>query len=223
MNKYYITNRGSAAVRHIEAAWGELQSLIPKLPSAIIVIFSASERQRKKGHFAYSSWRYRKDKGAHEIGVSPALFQKPKELLATLLHEAAHALLYQRNPQGGGGCTGPYYHRKDFRDACAELGLKAEFHNTRYGWHITGWPETGIPRRYQRVLDSLKKLPAGPAKPRVIPRKLCPTPAPGHLRLTCQCQPDPRKIYASKAVISKGAILCQECGASFQLASTRES
>ena len=213
LNNDRIEDRGSSASLCLESAWGALQALIPELPPAVMVILSAAERRKKRGHFARSSWLYRAEQQAHEVGLSPLLFHQPEELLATLLHEAAHALLQQRT--GSGGCSGPYYHTRIFRDVCMELGLAAGFLNTRYGWTLTGWPENGIPDRYQPVLRILCSLPTGAGELSVARGRSRSLPASGQECMVCAC---PRSIYASRSISAAGAILCQLCGQEFHAA-----
>ena len=144
VNKSRIRYRASQATQGLEQTWELLRTLIPKLPPAVVVVLNTSSRRRKLGDFTPSVWRYRHEKNVHEIGISPDLFHTPEEVLCTLLHEAAHAVLFARDrhsPQHIAGC-GPdgYYHRKEFRDTCRDLGLECLFKNRRYGWCLTQWP-----------------------------------------------------------------------------------
>lgn len=213
MDRYRIKDRGSLSALVIEQAWEELRTLIADLPSVVIVLLAAGSRSRKRrlGHFARSTWHYKKEQNAHEVAISPILFDQPGSLLATLLHEAAHAYLFHRQPEGGGGVSADgYYHRKEFRDVCVEFGLEVGFLNTRHGWTLTDWPATGVPEKYQHIVNTLKTIPAGAGG--LTPGKLKgrATPEPGLRRLVCQCE-RPRKIYASKSVSDEGRIVCGFC------------
>jgi len=119
-------------------------------------------RQRRRGHFGEARWwvkpgpeRGRGTRG--EVGVNPDLLHDPCDLLSTLLHEAAHGIIFTRGLRRLG--SGGYYHLKSFRDVCCdELGLGCGFVNTRYGWSRT-WLEKSIAvSRYDREIRLLEKL-----------------------------------------------------------------
>jgi hypothetical protein len=211
---YRIVDRGSLASHVLESVWQDLRRLVPGLPFAVIVLLCAGARSRAWGHFARSCWAFRKDRAAHEIGLNPALFHQPEDLLATLMHEAAHAWLFARTGNGGCGST-KYYHRKTFRDAARELGLLCEWRNSRYGWTSTRWPESGVPPRYAPLLERLhRELPLGTAsQPAGIARPPAGVmPPKGWIRLQCAC---PRSIHVAKKTAEAGGIVCRHCGADF--------
>jgi hypothetical protein len=135
----------------------------------------AAGRRRKRGHFAPSTWRVRGPRHAHEVAISPLLFTTPEALLATMVHEAVHALLYATVSSdvhvGGVSLRDPYYHRREFRDACAAVGLDCRYLNGRYGWTLTDWPEGRVPDQYRHVASILKKLPLGSGGRRRVARR----------------------------------------------------
>lgn len=213
-----VENRGSKATRVLERAWNNLRKVDDRIPVAVIVLIDAPGRSKRRGHFAMSTWTYRGADRAHEVGVSPRLFMQPKEVLATMLHEAAHASLSEEGKNGGMGSTA-YYHTKIFRDRCQEFGLECEFLNSRYGWTITRWPLRGgrdqIPRKYAPILTDIKhQLPAGVESQgilKIVSRKL---PQSGRVRLSCCCD-ELRRIYVARSVAEFGGIFCEYCGQSF--------
>jgi len=70
-------------------------------------------------------------------------------------------LLFEAGNGGGIGST-RNYHTKQFRDQCLDFGLCCECLNTRYGWTLTCWPDSGIPDQYKPLIDFLRKnMPAG--------------------------------------------------------------
>lgn len=86
----------------LETAWQELRRIVPGLPSVVLVVLSAREYSRRE-HFAMESWRKRHQENLlHELAVHPGMFEYPHGLLITLLHEAAHALLWECRKVG---CT----------------------------------------------------------------------------------------------------------------------
>lgn len=210
-----IEHRGSCASNALEIVWRRLISLVPTLPPAVIVLLDARARRYRLGHFARSCWTFREDRAAHEIGLSPDLFESAEAVLAVLLHEAAHALHFERT--GSGGCgSGGYYHLASYRDVAVELGLQCQFLNTRYGWTVTDWPATGVPGRYAPVVELLRaNLPPG-TTPQANPQGKSPAarqlPTRGQVRMMCGCA---RVIYASKSIAAAGDIVCRLCGRDF--------
>lgn len=156
-----ISGRGSGAVNCLERAWSKLRSLHPCVPEAVIVVLGANAREGLRGHFAKCVWRASVSGQGHEVAIAPHLFADPPELLHTLLHEAAHGILYEWGLSGGCGPDG-YYHREEFRHVCQKLGLECSFNNRRYGWNLTSWPNNTVAERYRPFVVLLRRdLPWG--------------------------------------------------------------
>ena len=212
-----LDTRGSEASHCLEHAWAALQTILPGLPSVVCVILSAGARRRKLGHFASHHWRNATPGQTHELAISPDLFENPADLLAVLLHEAAHALLEKSANGGIGYCR--HYHIKVFAKQCRELGLECLFLDTRHGFAHTQWPgRMDIPSCYTPVLTILKEgLPLG-TDPQRIPRRASrPLPPSGYTRLVCAC-PDTlhRSVYVKHSVLQQGQIRCELCGTLFE-------
>jgi hypothetical protein len=126
-----VDTRGSSAAKCLEKAWGIIRRVQPCLPQVVFVILASGSRSRK-GRFTGCVWRTTTIDSGHEIAISPALFNRSEDVLAILLHEAAHALLFEWGLNGGCGPDG-YYHREEFRAVCKKLGLGCVFRNKRYG------------------------------------------------------------------------------------------
>src|SRR5207248_687140 len=138
----------------------ELRKIEPRIPMAVLTFVDIRSRWRVRGYFACSTWKKRKG-AAHEIAISPSLIGQPDDRRCTMLHEAAHALLFDAGENGGMGST-PYYHAKVFRDQCLKFGLSCEYWNSRYGWTLTTWPASGVPERFKPIVALLRKeLPTG--------------------------------------------------------------
>lgn len=216
--KYEVPRRGSLAVQVLESAWQLLREIVPEIPPVVLTFIDMKSRHRLRGYIAYSTWRKRRG-SAHEIAISPKLIGRPTDLLATMLHEAAHGVLYATGQDGGMGSS-RYYHKKEFRDQCQRLGLKCEFLNTRYGWTVTSWPPSGVPNRYKPIIALLRgKLPAGTEtspKYKIKGRRL---PATGHTMLVCKCAGGTRSVYVKKSVLEAGGIVCSFCGQEFRRSS----
>jgi hypothetical protein len=215
-SRYSTVDRGSQVIITLERAWESLRTAESRIPRAVLTLVDARSRKRLRGYFAHSRWKKPgRHGGAHEIAISPDLIGQPKSLLATLLHESAHAILHEAGKNAGMGSTG-YYHTKFFRNVCIQLGLDCRFRDTRYGWTITQWPEgCDLPERWLPALAILQGLPSGTGsvKPRRNPGK--PTPAPGRRKLVCGCDNDSRALYAPNSVVADGGILCAFCNQPF--------
>lgn len=220
--KYAVPDRASSAVGALEAAWKALQKLWPEIPPAVLTFVDASSRSRRHGYFARSTWKKRRG-AAHEVAISPKLIGHPKDLLATMLHEAAHAVLHEAGRNGGLGSS-RYYHTKEFRDQCQRFGLKCEFLNTRYGWTLTSWPKSRVPVRYRTIRARLRRnLPAGTGGHVPVKAIGRPLPLTGHTMLVCGCDGGNRTIYVKKSVLEKGGVMCSFCGQAFETPVYRES
>jgi hypothetical protein len=175
-------------------------------------------RRHRRGHFAPATWNVRGDRRAPEVAINPALFTDPESLLTTMLHEAAHALLFASDiggrHVGGVSATNPYYHRRTFRDACIKLGLECRYHNRRYGWTITDWPATGMPEQYRGVVRVLARLPFGGGTPLRRRPEGRPPPPFSLVRLRCACTPA-RTILVARSKDTDG-ISCTRCQSEFQ-------
>lgn len=212
-----VFDRSSDCNRVLEEVWQELMKILPDLPPAIIVMARMYKgRSIVRGYFGPLNWRFTKENG-HEIGVSITELGNDKELLAVLLHEAAHAINYARGIKDIGGGKEGYYHLKQFRETALELGLGCEFRNTRYGWTNTFYIES-LQDRYSKILDILKQLsvngvnPYSPPRPKALPKS-------GQAVYICKCSP-PRRISMTENTDSQGAVICWVCVEPFTLRPT---
>ena len=170
---------GSRFMAVLDAAWGELRRIEPAVPQVVLLALSARDYSRR-GHFTMDAWRKRHEQRLlHEVAVHPGMFESPADLLMTILHEAAHAVLWECRKDGDQHCCGValtgYYHRKEFRSAAQRLGLEVHFLNRRYGFCVTTWPAAGAPERYRSVLETLRQFVV--VASRQLPPHVAPAPA----------------------------------------------
>ena len=122
----------SLLVQVLEDTWLAIRRRHPEIPAVVIILASGTEtRQPRWGHFASGRWYVEHDERAEVMISGEALRLTPAEVLAVILHEAAHALAYARgikdtSRQGR-------YHNKQFKTHADELGLAVE-HDQRNGW-----------------------------------------------------------------------------------------
>ena len=213
------TQHSSRFMAVLEAAWSELRRIEPDVPPVVLLVLSAREYSRR-GHFTMEAWRKRHEHQLlHEVAVHPGMFESPADLLITILHEAAHAILWERRKDGDQHCCGVsltgYYHRKEFRSAARRLGLEVHFLNRRYGFCVTTWPTDGVPEKYTSVLETLRQFTV------VASRRLPPHVAPVAPKkqvpwvvIECGCIPK-RLLRCSPAELLRGTVSCGVCGERF--------
>jgi hypothetical protein len=136
------------------------------------------------------------------------LARTPRDVLATLLHEAAHALAAAR------GITGTSrqgrYHNKKYALLAAELGLDVAA-TPGFGWTITTVPDATA-ARYAAQLGALKDAmtiwrndehtPAGTARRNT-----------NLIAAACSCG---RKIRVAASTLDEAPITCQACDGHFK-------
>jgi len=199
-------------VAALENAWAAIRQHHAEIPEVVVLIGTGLERGgvlRKLGHFAARRWRLAGGGERSEILVAgEGLDRGPDAVLATLLHEAAHALAFTRGirdtSQGG------RYHNRRFAAVAAELGLQAAILRP-YGLAAT----TMLPAaqaRYAAVLDELadalvlwravEPSHTGSAGRRAESSVVC----------VCAC---PRQIRLRWSVLRGAPVVCGGCGAPF--------
>lgn len=217
-NRSRIRDRASQATRVLEQAWEMLRAVIPDLPTAVVLLISSVGRRRAAGVFAHSTWRYRSDTRAHEVAFSPALFEDPTHLLATMVHEAVHAQIWHRTGDFSGCSPDGLYHRREFRDACSRAGLECTFRNRSYGWSTTKWPGPKgnlVPAQYDGILAFLRQnLPWGTAWQTGGTHRASARSTRSHIKLSCGC--GRRNIFVCRSVAEKGGIWCSFCNSEFR-------
>jgi DnaJ domain len=199
----------SALVQVLEEVWLAIRRRHPQIPAVVIIVASGTEtRQPRWGHFASGRWYVEASERAEVMISGEALRLTPPEVLAVILHEAAHALAHARgikdtSRQGR-------YHNKHFKTCAEELGLAVE-HDQRNGWSaskITHQAE----QAYQTQLTAL-------AEAMTLWRRSETATGPGPRRNTnliaaaCSCG---RSIRVAASTLAEAPITCQACDGDFQ-------
>ena len=139
----------SVLVAALEHAWQTIRTRHPQVPEAVLVVASGSEGKRLNlGHFAPHRWQVN---GAdrHEVLVGgEGLHRGPTDVLATLLHEAAHGLAKARSIQDTS--RQGRYHNRRYATLAHELGLDVAYQDP-IGWSATSVPDPTA-TRYVEVL-----------------------------------------------------------------------
>jgi hypothetical protein len=151
------TPAGSPAASRVlavlEDTWTAIRRHHGQVPLVVLIIASGTDsRQPKWGHYASGRW-YASNVKHPEVMISgEGLARTPREVLATLLHEATHALAAARgitdtSRQGR-------YHNKKYALLATELGLDVTA-TPGFGWTLTTVPDSTA-TRYADQLAALK-------------------------------------------------------------------
>jgi hypothetical protein len=127
-------------VAALEPAWAVIQQVHGDVPPAVMITGAGSIGGRGRlrlGHFAATRGRAGEDRELCEVFVGgEGLAGRASAVLATLLHEAAHALAHRgvkdTSRQGR-------HHNRRFKELAEELGLSVA-HHPRLGWSPTTLP-----------------------------------------------------------------------------------
>jgi hypothetical protein len=201
-------------VAALEGAWAAIQARHPQVPAAVIVVGpgSGGGSGLKLGHFAAMCWRHA---DATREGIAPlpevfvggeGLARGPAEVLATLLHEAAHALAHVReikdtSRQGR-------WHNAKFKALAEELGIEVT-KDPRIGWSPTSIPDA-TKTSYAEVIEELRRALRTHRSVEVAPggKTTSKTTPPA----VCGCG---RKIRVSRSALVEGPIVCGNCEGEF--------
>ena len=199
----------SLLVQVLEDIWLAIRRHHPQIPAVVIILASGTEtRQPRWGHFASARWYVESSERAEVMISGEALRLTPAEVLAVILHEAAHALAYARgikdtSRQGR-------YHNKHFKTHADELGLAVE-HDQRNGWSASKITPDAE-QAYETQLTAL-------AEAMTLWRRSEATTSPGTRRNTnliaavCSCG---RSIRVAASTLAEAPITCQACDGDFQ-------
>lgn len=212
-------------IEALSRVWSKIRTRHPEVPPVVLLPAPSSHPQmRVLGHFAALRWRGRRDYSLHEVVVvAEHLDRPPEDIVETLLHEAAHALNFER---GINDCTASQYHNRSFKKAARELGLDVA-QVLHYGFAFTRLPpETA--ELYKEETEHLRDVLVHRHRPGSAPVGLGLPPIgtndgtadsdkPGSRsrKAMCIC---PFIIRVSKKTFETTTIRCDTCGEPFRLA-----
>lgn len=194
-------------VAALEDAWGAIRTRHPQIPPAVVIVGpgTGTGLPAEWGHYSTLRWQHAATKtDISEVMVAgEALSNNVREVLGTLLHEAAHGMadtlsIKDTSRQGR-------WHNKHFARLATDLGLTAT-KNAATGYS-TSLPDLTA-ERYAATLIALGNaitifrhaIPAKPKKKRENSNNPIP--------LECAC---PRKIKVAPTVLETGPITCTVC------------
>jgi hypothetical protein len=187
----------------------EIRRRHPEIPAVVIIIASGTDgKQTRLGHHAPGRWTVAGEQRA-EIMISGEGLRRPaREVLGTLLHEAAHALATERHIQDTS--RQGRYHSARFAQLARELGLEVA-KTDKTGWSTTTVPDPTA-RDYAAQLRALQdamilwrqnETPAGSS-----PRRNS-----NFIAAVCPCD---RTIRVAASTLAEAPITCEACNGSFE-------
>jgi curved DNA-binding protein CbpA len=204
-----VVPAASTLLKALEDIWAVIRRHHPEVPAVVIIIASGTGgRHAKWGHHAPGRWHNGSAEHAEVMISGEGLHRAPREVLATLLHEAAHALADARgitdtSRQGR-------YHNRKFAQLATELGLDVT-ENDQFGWSSSTVTETTA-RRYA---DGLALLTAAMTIWRNSERTV-PTGAKRNTNLIPASCPCDRTIRVAASTLREAPITCQACDGKFE-------
>jgi hypothetical protein len=210
--------------------WAAIRHYHPQVPEVVLLPVPNPHGHRGVlGHFAALRWTPRAGKtGAriHEVVVvAEHLDRTAEDVVGTLLHEAAHALNFER---GIRDCSRSQYHNQQFRVAAEEVGLTVQ-QVPHYGFALTALlPETAtryavetaglsVVLMHRRDVDTRASTPFGGDTPTGAAGEEGVDAKSGrYKKASCAC---PWNIRVARATLAATVIRCETCGEAFSLAS----
>jgi hypothetical protein len=197
-------------VTELDRAWSAIRSRHPDVPEVVIALGSGSDGRRgslRLGHFAADRWE-RGDGRLPELFVGgEGLGRGAREVLGTLLHEAAHGVASTRDivdtsRQGR-------WHNAKFRDLAAEVGIEVA-RVPSLGWSQTTVPDATA-AAYQAELQHLEAAITAfrHAEPRGRGGRASSN---NGVSARCGCG---RRIRVAASVLALGPVTCGICGEDF--------
>lgn len=199
-----FTSAGMLAA--LEEAWAAIRDRHPEVPAVVLIVGSGSPATpsgvMRWGHFTTAQWQHGTTVLPEVLVSGEGLARTVDEVLATLLHEAAHGIATVRNVQDTS--RQGRWHNKRFAAIATELGLLVE-QAPKIGWSVTTLGP-GLLDTYRPVLDRLDAAIKAYRHPTFF--GLAKEPSRNGVVLVCTCD---RKIRTSTTVAAQGPIRCGVC------------
>jgi len=198
-------------VTALDRTWAAIQARHPDVPAVVIVLGSGSGTpgRLKLGHFAPDRWQ-RADSRLSELFIGGEGLQRgARDVLGTLLHEAAHGVAGAREIQDTS--RQGRFHNARYRALAEELGLVvAKTGNI-------GWSDTTVPdptaalyrtelRHLDEALVAYRRAELGNGRGGRANNN-------NGVAARCECG---RRIRVAESVLSAGPITCGLCGTDFE-------
>jgi len=199
----------SRILKILEDIWLEIRRWHPEIPAAVIIIASGTDGKHPRwGHHAPGRWNVAGEQRTEIMISGEGLRRSSRDVLGTLLHEAAHALAHARgikdtSRQGR-------YHNKHFKTLAEELGLIAE-HDPRIGWSastITDVTKIAYARQLRDLTEAMTLWRHSESATSPTTRRNS-----NFIAAACPCG---RSIRVAASTLAEAPITCQACDGDFQ-------
>jgi curved DNA-binding protein CbpA len=199
----------SRIIKVLEDTWMEIRRWNPEIPAVVIIIASGTDGKHPRwGHHAPGRWNVAGEQLTEIMISGEGLRRTARDVLATLLHEAAHALAHARgikdtSRQGR-------YHNTKFKACAEEVGLAVE-HDDNFGWSvttITPATELAYAQQLQALTEAMTLWRHGEAATGPKARR-------SHNLIAAIC-PCGRSIRVAASTLAEAPITCQACDQDFQ-------
>lgn len=230
-----VVKIASPIIEAIEHAWAAIRAEHADLPAVVVIMGGGLVPGGiKLGHWARDSWARRGHDApdaldtlgadaAHRVSElfvgAEGLARKGHEILATLLHEAAHGLAHARGIQDTS--RQGRWHNREFAKLAGEVGIDVS-RDKSIGYSITSIRQDtidkyiGLIAELESAITHVRALPAmikvtQPATPAPVGGGVAITPAPVRTRrpgATCGCG---REVHIARAALAEAPIICGRC------------
>jgi hypothetical protein len=196
---------GSAVVAALEDAWTAVRTHHVDVPQVVIILGAGSEARRglfKWGHFAAARWHVAGANRPEVLVSGEGLRRGARDVLATLMHEAAHGVANTRQIQDTS--RQGRWHNRRFATLAQELGLKVTQDPK------TGWSQTHLTEQLAtRYADQLTGLSSALLLWRHAELQLgAQTTSRNLLACSCECG---RKLRVARSTLEQAPIICGAC------------
>jgi hypothetical protein len=192
----------------LEETWQAIRRHHTQVPPVVVIIASGTDgKQARWGHHAPGRWHVSGEQRTEIMISGEGLRRSPREVLGTLLHEAAHALAAARgikdtSRQGR-------YHNAHFAELARELGIHVE-KDSKAGWSITTVPDHTA-AAYAAQLEKLQVVMTLWRRDEIlIPKERRNT---NLIAAVCLCA---RTIRVAASTLAEAPIICTACGGKFE-------
>lgn len=203
----------SPLVKALEGAWLAVRRNHPEIPHAVLIV--ASGEGRKYAHHATCRWHHDGEDLTEIMIAGEGLKRGSTPVMASVLHEAAHALANARGIQDTS--RQGRYHNAKFKALGEELGITVEKDGT-IGWSLTTMGELGA-KRYTRQIGAIERaltLHRNEAGGLLGVRGKGGSGGAGasrnYLKAQCDCS---RVIRVSRSTLEDGSLMCGKCDSEF--------
>jgi hypothetical protein len=197
-------------VTALDRAWAAIQARHPEVPAVVITLGAGSGRRDglKLGHFAPDRWERAGGRLPELFVGGEGLARGARDVLGTLLHEAAHGVAGARQVQDTS--RQGRFHNTRYKALAQELGLAVAKTGS------IGWSQTTVPdaiaalyrpelRRLEDALVAWRHAEGRGRGGRASSNN--------GVAARCQCG---RRIRIAASVLAAGPVTCGLCGTDFE-------